>query len=335
MTLPPVRALVLWLLICMAGLPGLTLATDATDEPLSAVWKWGGLAVGTTDPPPPGGPPPTPQSLLMAEVIARPQGGFRMFYNLSRGAGREWIAYADSDDGESWTVRGEVLESDTQPTDPRYVMGGARVVRLRDGRYRMYLRASPEHRAGEPPRYKIYSALSADGEHFSMEPGVRIDISPDDPSSPLVLAGHGAFYGLPDGRFAGIISANPVGDRGPSDLFICQSADGLSWAGCTRLYDDFHDPVVVKRGGTYYLIAKLLDQATYYGMSSDGINWPSRDGLMRLSFFDAESRDVSGHVGDVGAFVAPDGEIWMLSNWGRVQDRGSVSTAIARFVPEN
>jgi hypothetical protein len=40
-------------------------------------------------------------------------------------------------------------------------------------------------------------------------------------------------------------------------------------------------------------------------------------------------------VGDVGAYVAPDGEIWILSNWGRVQERGSVSTAIARFVPEN
>lgn len=53
---------------------------------------------------------------------------------------------------------------------------------------------------------------------FTVEDGVRISISPDDPSSPFTLAGHGAFYRVVDGGYVGIIGADPLNAQGPSDL---------------------------------------------------------------------------------------------------------------------
>lgn len=297
--------------------------------PLPTAWDFDRIVVGEA-----GDPPYEMGTVLMAEVLSLPAGGYRLFFNYSTGPGQDHIGYADSADGATWNFLGDVLQGSADPASPFFVFGGPRVVPLPGGGYRMYLRASPQVPQGQPPQYQIYSAISTDGVSFTMESGVRIPINTTDPNSPFSLAGHGAFYVLPDGRYAAFISADPVGQPGPSDLFWAVSTDGLTWGGYILMYPDFHDPVVIKRQGHYYMFGKLLAQGLYYGTSADGIAWPQTSNLQYLNFYDAQGADVSDDVGDVGAMLAPDGQtLWLLSNWGRDQQPGALSSAIALFKP--
>lgn len=307
--------------------PPTSQAAPALD--LSQAWAYGGLVVGTVD------GPNTLGSLLMPEVFKFPDGVYRLYFNRSEGPGQDSIAYAESLDAVTWEFKGTIFTSDSDPAAPFYIMGGPRLVALPNGQYRMYFRAAPAHTQGTPPLYQTYSALSPDGVNFTLEAGVRISIAPADPNSPFSLAGHGAFFTLPDGTFGTILSADPVGVRGPSDLFLGFSKDGLTWGDFTLLYEDLHDPVVIKQHDQYYVFATLLDKATYVGVSSDGRTWPALAGLMALTFYDEAQADVSAHVGDVGALIAPNNEIWLLSNWNKERRPGAVSTAIAWFRPLN
>jgi hypothetical protein len=295
---------------------------------LPTTWNFDRVVVGSVaEPPYPLG------TVLMAEVWPKPSGGYRLFFNHSTAPGQDAVGYADSADAATWTYLGDVLSGSADPASPFYIFGGARVVPAMGG-YRMYLRASPQVPQGQPPKYQIYSAFSSDGLSFTMESGVRIPINTTDPTSPFSLAGHGAFYVLPDGRYAAFISADPVGQPGPSDLYWAVSNDGVTWGGYTLMYPDYHDPVVIKRNGQYYLVANWLAQGAFYGASADGVTWPAPSGLQYLNFYDAQGVDVSDDVGDIGAMIAPNGQdLWLLSNWGRQQQPGAMSSAIALFKP--
>lgn len=314
----------LWVGVAVFYFPSLKAATSET------VWQYGGIAVGTVDGPNQLG------SLLMPDILRFADGTYRMYFNRSQGPGRDAIELAESrDGGATWQLKGTVLSGRSDAMDPFYIIGGARVIALADGRYRMYFRASPAHEQGQPPLYKIYSAISSDGIQFSLETGVRLDIHPDDPKSPFTLAGHGAFYRTPDGKFAAVISADPIRVRpGPSDLFLCLSLDGLAWGNCRALYQGFHDPVVIWRDGRYHLYANHLQNGVYHGSSQDGVTWPEAANLTPLKFLDQNGKDVSAHVGDIGAVIAPDGELRLFSNWSREPRPGVVSTAIAYFRPK-
>lgn len=121
-----------------------------------------------------------------------------------------------------------------------------------------------------------------------------VNTSPDDPSSPFTLAGQATYYQLNDGSYAGIVSAEV--------------------------------------GGTYYFFATLLNEGVYAATSTDGFAWPSRSQLTRLTFYDSSGTDVTLASVTLARWIAPNGQIWLLSNWNGHQAR-PLSTAIAIFAP--
>ncbi|MBX7221504.1 MAG: hypothetical protein K1Y36_16255 [Blastocatellia bacterium] len=254
---------------------------------------------------------------LMPNVIRLDNGTFRMYFSKSLGPGKDDIRYADSLDAATWTVKGVILSGSSNPTDRTYIFGGPSVVRLDDGQFRMYYRTSDQVPQGAAPHHHIRSAISKDGVTFTEEPGIRIDVSPFDTSSPFMLAGHGSFYRTADGGFGGIFSGNLKDSRDPSDLFLTTSKDGLTWGNFKKLYPGFHDPTVVKKGNQYYLYAMYLHFYHARGISSDGVNWPTQ--LDKIILADQNGTDLTASragVGDLGAGVGPNGQIRLYTNYG-------------------
>lgn len=270
----------------------------------------------------------TAGSVVMANLLALPQGGWRMYYNASA-PGQHRVRFTESSTLESWSTPSTALEGSATPTDGEHLLGGPSVQPLPDGRFRMYYRCAPDHAAGTAPAYTLRSAISNDGLTFTRE-GIRIGIAPQDPSSPFSLAGHGTFYSLADGRWASIFSANEVGDNGPSSLYFATSADGLSWGGFRKLWDDCHDPIVVKRNGAYVMYATYLSEASVRAVSADGVTWPSM--LDRVRFIDAQGTEFVGN--DIGALVLPDASMRVFSNYSARTGPDSASTDIVMCAPE-
>ncbi|MCX8103333.1 MAG: hypothetical protein N3E42_02675 [Candidatus Bipolaricaulota bacterium] len=129
----------------------------------------------------------------------------------------EKIGVARSTDGNTWEKLGTVQFKDlgsTVPVDPD-------VIELPDGRLRMYFYDITQDR-GEHP---IYSAISSDGLHYTLEPGVRFRLARI--FDPDVIR-------LKDGRYRMYLNNE-------GHIISATSADGLSFA---------LDPGVrVERGG--------------------------------------------------------------------------------------
>lgn len=264
-------------------------------------------------------------SILMADVVPAPGGGLRMYYNRSSRDGSE-IRCAESKDGARWEAKGAVLRGAKERTARTFILGGSRVVRLPDGRFRMYYRCAPFVEEGAAPAYHLLSAISQDGLRFEPEPGVRIEIRPHDPQSPFTLAGHGAFYALEDGSWAAIFSADPANEKGPSDLYLATSPDGLVWGGFNLLYKDCHDPTVIRHGGKFHLYAMYLRDYTFHAVSEDGRTWPARAAVLDIR--DARGRDLlASNAGDFCAALDPDGSVRLYCNF------GTPSSAIVRLRP--
>lgn len=265
---------------------------------------------------------PKSGSYLMPNIQRLDNGSYRMYYNRST-FGDDQIKYAESPDGITWTVKGIVLKGSSNPTDLTFAFGGPSVVRLADGRYRMYIRCSPKQEPNMPPKHHIISAISNDGVTFTQEPGVRIEIASNDPASQFQLAGHGAFYRLKDGTFAAIFSANLVSTSNqPSDLYLGTSPDGLTWGNFKMLYKGFHDPTVVEKDGKFYLYTMYLHFFHARGISEDGITWPET--LDEILLADDTGTDLTvarAGVGDLGAAIAPDGNIRIYSNYGNPSEQ--------------
>ena len=257
-----------------------------------------------------------PGSILMADVIEY-NGGFRMYYTLSDSDSTQ-IRYADSPDALNWTDGGLIMSSDTSklPTNRQWLIGGASVVELDTGGYRMYYRCTPYFTSGAP-LYHVRSLISPDGTTFTEEPGVRIEINPPDTNSPVQLAGHGTYFINDSGTVTGVFSGDLVGVGGPSELFITTSTDGLTFSNFTNQYEDWHDPIVVKKNGEYILYATYLQDKQGKAVSSDGINWPAQ--MDSVSFQDSLGNILtvaSIGVGDIGGLTMPNDEIWLYTNYG-------------------
>lgn len=80
----------------------------------------------------------------MADVLRLQDGTYRMYYGSMLASGLSAIRYAESSDGVTWTVRGTILEGSSSPSDPEYSVSGPSVLRLPDGRFRMYYQSSPQ-----------------------------------------------------------------------------------------------------------------------------------------------------------------------------------------------
>jgi len=263
---------------------------------------------------------------IMADVILLDNGIYRMYYGYSLGmifTGHvatpqepPCIKYAESKDGIRWTVKGIVLKGDPDPKSREHVISGPRVLRLPDGRYRMYYFASQKQREGEQPQLHIRSAISNDGINFERE-GVRIDIAPYDDSTGLRLAAHGTFFIAPNGDYIAIFSGDFTTEEGPSDLKIATSKDGLTFTDFKTLYKDWHDPIVIKVEGGYRLYATFLLDTYGTAFSPDGISWPPQ--MTEINLVDEKGNRLTprdSHVGDLDAVVLQNGDIRLYANYG-------------------
>ncbi len=175
------------------------------------------------------------------EVIPLPDGGYRMYVEgrteQPGGAVRSAIISARSDDGLVWEREQGVRlgGEDTSYGAPRclYLDTG------RDGqpcRYRLYASASPFPDTAPPPGafngHNIVSAVSGDGLHFELEPGVRVAQEREMESSSLyapevLRLSHGGYRMY----YAGWVAAPevPAGTKYHGRIFSAFSRDGLDW----------------------------------------------------------------------------------------------------------
>lgn len=285
---------------------------------VAETWVFQGYAVGKQP------DNETALGVFMPEVIRLDNGTYRMYYGAQEQVvppdppGGACIKYAESADAISWVVKGLVLQGASDPSDPDWDNRGPSVVKLPDGRYRMYYQASPQQAPGEFPKFTVRSAISDDGINFTKE-GVRLNINAYDASSTLRLAGHGSFFIAADGTYAGIFSgeftSDPFGH--PSDLKMATSADGLTFGNFTTLYVEWHDPVVIQVNGGYKMYATYLLEKSGLAFSPDGLNWPGN--MTDMKFVDANGNPLSegaDGIGDIGGVLLPSGGIRLFTNFG-------------------
>jgi hypothetical protein len=251
-------------------------------------------------------------SLIMPNVIRLANNTYRMYFNAGS-PGNSQIRWSVSTDGLRWSNSGIALQGNSSPNDREYIIGGASVVQLTDGRFRMYYYATGQFGQGQMPQYHIRSAISTDGQTFRREQGVRIDITPFATNSMFKLVGHSNFFYLPESQtYAAVMSVNTNNDNGASDLYLGFSPDGLTWSNFRLLFTDAHDPVVVRKDGQFILYAMYLKNYTFKATSSDGITW-SRT-MERVYAYDLEGKDAP-LIGDVGGVVTRNNQLLLYGNY--------------------
>ena len=183
-----------------------------------------------------------PDGSGMPRAVVNPSGGWRLYFTSGNG-----IRSAVSTDGLTFTVEtGFRITAEAAGFLTGTTAGatsGATVVRLADGRYRMYLSDLP--RPGDPPgSHRIKSAVSADQLRWTMEEGIRVGpgapVLTESAEHPFALVNADGSVTMYYGRFTGGGSATVEG------LYHSTSADGLTFE--TETYDIFfgNDPDAVR-----------------------------------------------------------------------------------------
>lgn len=254
-------------------------------------------------------------SILMPEITEFGNNIYRMYYSYGSDSVGSYIKYAESNDTLNWTVKGIALQNSSDTNNREYQVGGPSIVKLKDGRYRMYYQANPK--VVQIPKFNISSAISNYGIAFSKE-GVVIDISPYDTNSIFKLAGHGSFFIAENGLYACFISAEEKTSTSPSSLYFATSTDGRSFSNYSMKYYSWHDPIVIKTSDGYWMFATYLKEKQGKAFSSDGLTWPSE--MTEIKLVDSSNThltpDNSG-VGDIGGILLPNGNIRLFTNYGK------------------
>jgi len=188
--------------------------------------------------------------------------------------GNNEIKYATSTDLVNWTIQGTVLTGSSNPSNREYHMGGPRVVKLTSGQYRMFYRACESYTSSPP--YHCLSAISNDGINFTKETGVRIEIKPHLPNSYFLRAAHSTFYKDAGGNMRAVLTGfDTTMTSGPDRLYTASSPDeGVTWTNFIPLYNNGHDPIVIKDGsGTYHLYYTYLNTGFRKATSANGVMW--------------------------------------------------------------
>ena len=298
------------------------------------IWKMQDYSVGQTLNSFPAGF--TNASPTLSDIIQLPDSTYRLYVTVPYNFGaKHCIAYANSPDAINWTYMDTCFCGSSDSTARNHLLGGASVVKLPNGQYRMYYRTSQKLLVA--PKYHVRSAISSDGINFTQE-GIRIDIQPYDASSPLLLAGHGTYWQLPDNTFAGIFSGNPdtSSASGPSQFVLTTSNDGLTWGNFKPLYYGHHDPIVLKKNGQFILYGMYLSKYMTTAVSSDGLNWPASPDS--VSFLDTNNVSMlvnnTKRIGDVGGVVMPNNDIYLYTNYSGTNP-SVPSKDIIRFTLQN
>lgn len=294
-----------------------TVTVTAPAQPATERWVLQGYAVGAQ---------PSNESgmVSMSEILLLDSGQYRMFYGTGGPSGSA-IKYAESPDCVNWTVKGTVLSGATERTDREYSINGPSVLKLPDGRWRMFYQSGPDMVQGEELKFHVRSAISTDGVNFTRE-GVAIEISSVDPSAPFKFAGHGTYYIAADGTYVAIVSAHYKDEMGPSEIVLGTGTDGRTFGNWQRLYEDWHDPIVVRNDSGYRMYLTYLLEKTGLATSVDGLHWTATP--TTITFVDGQNNALTEQnpgVGDFGAVYLANGTLRVFSNY------GTPSTDIAWF----
>lgn len=251
-------------------------------------------------------------------------GQYFMYYGHKYNGDQDAISYATSNDMYNWTIQDTVIVGSADTNNREYVLGGPRVIELPNGQYRMFYRCCPKFQNGQEPKYHIRTAISSNGVNWSKE-GIALEIYDYDANSLFSHVGHSEFYFDSMGQIRAFLTAKEAGSgNGPDHLYTAVSNDlGLNWTGFALLYQDMHDPVIVKdSSGVYHAYFSYLDIGFNTVKSSNGINWPST--LVDVHFIQGsdtltEQFGTSNKIADLGAAIDPSGELIIYSNHAQTQ----------------
>ena len=159
---------------------------------------------------------------LCPEVVALPQGGYRMYYQAHGTSDRGLILSSFSADSLQWE-----REAGIRLALEDAVCGSPRCLPLEDGRWRLYCHSYPNQPQGEGIHSgnHIISAISADGLFFEVEPGVRIK-QQQALEDYAVYAAEGLRLG--DGSYR-MYYAGWCQDPLEGRIFSARSQNGLDW----------------------------------------------------------------------------------------------------------
>jgi len=272
-------------------------------------------------------------SAAMPQIIKLANGTYRMYYGvrfrtLVSGA-KTAIKSATSSDGLTWTVESGYRllgdgdgdsGSDGIPNNEELI-SAADVVQLSNGTYRMYYQAQTE--TAMPPDFRVKSATSDNGLDWDRE-GTVIDIEngSQNPTA-FSVAAQTDVLRFSDTDYVILLSANyQKAAAQPSDLVKGTSTDGRNFSGWSVLYQDGHDPGIVKleNGSGYWMFYGYLTERQRVAFSSDGKSWPTASGTtetIQLNAAGTEVKEVSSTESPADrCALEMNGKIWLYVNWG-------------------
>ncbi|MBK7131192.1 MAG: T9SS type A sorting domain-containing protein [Crocinitomicaceae bacterium] len=257
----------------------------------------------------------------MSEII-KIGGTYYMYYTTKFAATNEdAIAYATSTDLETWVIQDTIMTGSSTTTDPEYVLGGARVIKLTSGQYRMFYRCAPQYIPPAEPQYHIRSAISNDGINFTKE-GVRISNEFFTAGSYFTHVGHSEFYFDQGGNVSALLTGKDTTmSSGPDKIYTAVSFDeGLTFSNFTPLFDNSHDPVVIEdSSGVWHAYFTYLDEGFRTSTSTNGVVWTSpADTIYFMQDETTLTESSYPKIADLGAAVADDGTIYIYSNYATV-----------------
>ena len=221
------------------------------------------------------------EDATVPNILRLDDGGFRLYYG-----GPSGILSAISNDGLTFTKEPDVRVSSGSTGSAEMIVSDPTLVKLKDGRVRMYYKGATGGGGPGQAVHSVFSAISTDGLIFEKE-GVRIDSqkTPDGgwasvPEAILLPDGKVRIYYVSDGADVGhgIVSAI--------------SEDGLNFVREGPVLPGFVDPAVIRlASGEYLMLAvafpmsskgKLIDAqpGIYSFTSKDGVNFTNRQSVL-------------------------------------------------------
>lgn len=293
-------------------------AGTPTPPAFAEIWVMAGPAIGTQAGNESG-------TITSPDIVQLDDGRWRMYYDQVSETDMSLIKSAISSDANSWTIEDGVrLPAGQDASSSATTVSSPRVVRLDDGRWRMYFQVASQASGSADIKYAYMSAASEDGVSFTPEPGIRFDSDTLGAATGQALAKGGDFYQAADGTYVTIFSANE--SDGTQSLDMATSSDGLSWANFKKLFPQLHDPLVLKTAQGYQLWATYLNERQGTIISQDGLSWPTA--IAEVAFADPNGQKLTqanAGVTNLAGMVMGEGQIRLYANI------GSPSNDIAYF----